>query len=571
MIIKEIGIKGFKSFGNNEQVLRFDEHTGKLILLVGRNGAGKSSLIESTEYVLYGKVKSNKAKKWARLGSLPNRINGELCNRIIFNANSTDVELKRGISPNILELTENGVVNERAGKANIDDRIESYIGMDVETFKSFISMSVNDFKNFISLSNEEKKMLLDKLFNLEVITTLFTILKDVAKANRTRMASLDSEIATLDRSITSIRESIQRSKEKKKEQVVKKFDEQIASIKEEMLQRRETYEQLKNDAEKIKELVRGIENELDVERRKAADMSSELKNVEKELSLYDQSKCPTCATPFTSEHFTGLRNSLVEKKESILRLMEEMRTNVTGIKERQEKLRQSQDETNKLFNEVSFFLRDRKQQLDNLIRESQKPVVTEDDVDVSEFENNVKDLSSRMERARTESDTTKEKELCYKELAKVFSEDGARKVIIKGIVKPINSFISENIKKMGLPFEVKLDEGFNAEIKSLGDTVDADSLSTGETRRINIAILIAYLKMIRTKRHINILFLDEIFSSIDFQGIQDILVLLKQFANDYNINIFVVHHAIMNNEYFDRIIKVDKNVFTTLTEVNQSI
>jgi ABC-type Mn2+/Zn2+ transport system ATPase subunit len=65
--------------------------------------------------------------------------------------------------------------------------------------------------------------------------------------------------------------------------------------------------------------------------------------------------------------------------------------------------------------------------------------------------------------------------------------------------------------------------------------------------------------------------LDEIFSSIDFQGIQDILVLLKQFANDYNINIFVVHHAIMNNEYFDRIIKVDKNVFTTLTEVTTDV
>jgi DNA repair exonuclease SbcCD ATPase subunit len=204
--------------------------------------------------------------------------------------------------------------------------------------------------------------------------------------------------------------------------------------------------------------------------------------------------------------------------------------------------------------------------LDGLIKESQKPVVI-DEVDNSEFEKNVEELLVRKDRAKGEVDITKEKELCYKELSKVFSEDGARKVIIKGIVKPINVFISENIRKMSLPFEVRLDEAFNAEIKALGDTVDADSLSTGETRRINIAILIAYLKMIRTKRHINILFLDEIFSSIDFQGIQDILLLLKQFANDYNINIFVVHHAIMNNEYFDRIIKVDKNVFTTITEV----
>ena len=120
---------------------------------------------------------------------------------------------------------------------------------------------------------------------------------------------------------------------------------------------------------------------------------------------------------------------------------------------------------------------------------------------------------------------------------------------------------------MGLNFEVRLDDSFTAKILQLGNEIEPDTLSTGETRRINIAILIAYLKMIRTKKHINILFLDEIFSSIDLRGIQEILILLKSFANDYNINIFVVHHAIMNNEYFDRIIQIDKNIFTTINEI----
>src|SRR5690606_24626979 len=120
------------------------------------NGNGKSSLLESFEYTLYGKVKSGKTKKWHKLSTLPNRINGELLNRIKFIANGVDVEVKRGISPNKLELWENGVLNERAGKANLDAHIEKYIGVDIETFKSFISMSINDFKNFISLTSEEK-------------------------------------------------------------------------------------------------------------------------------------------------------------------------------------------------------------------------------------------------------------------------------------------------------------------------------------------------------------------------------------------------------------------------------
>ena len=75
---------------------------------------------------------------------------------IKFKSDGTDIEIERGISPNILKLSENGIPNERAGKANIDDKIEKYIGLDIETFKCFISMSVDSFKNFISLTNDEK-------------------------------------------------------------------------------------------------------------------------------------------------------------------------------------------------------------------------------------------------------------------------------------------------------------------------------------------------------------------------------------------------------------------------------
>ena len=112
-----------------------------------------SSLLESFEYTLYGKVKSGKTKKWHKLATLPNRINGEMLNRIKFKAKGTEVEVKRGISPATLELWENGVLNERAGKANIDEKIEDYIGMDIETFKSFIdrkSTRLNSSHEWIS-------------------------------------------------------------------------------------------------------------------------------------------------------------------------------------------------------------------------------------------------------------------------------------------------------------------------------------------------------------------------------------------------------------------------------------
>jgi DNA repair exonuclease SbcCD ATPase subunit len=86
MLISELTIRGYKSFGNNEQLIKLNTDKGELVLLVGNNGNGKSSLLESFEYTLYGKVKSGKTKKWHKLSTLPNRINCELLNKIKFNS-----------------------------------------------------------------------------------------------------------------------------------------------------------------------------------------------------------------------------------------------------------------------------------------------------------------------------------------------------------------------------------------------------------------------------------------------------------------------------------------------------
>ena len=561
MLISEIGIRGYKSFGNNEQVLKLNTEKGELVLLVGNNGNGKSSLLESFEYAIYGKVKSGKAKKWHKLSSLPNRINGELLNRIKFISNGTDVEIKRGISPAVLELVENGIPNERAGKANIDDKIEKYIGLDIETFKSFISMSINDFKNFISLTNEEKQLLLDKLFNLEVINILNGILKDINKNNKLRMTSLDSEIRTLEDSIGSIQKSIEKAIEKEKENIQQEID----TLTEEMNSKKEDYKLLKEKVDKIKEKEKILTDELDVERRQLSTTQNEVSNVQREIRLYDSGKCPTCSTDFNSDHFISLRATLVEKKEGFESVQKEIEDNIKSIKEKQTKLKTIAESTTTSFNDLNYLLRSYKTQIDNL--NTKKSKETGESVNIQEFQNTIDDLSSKKTVSHDNITICKEKELYYKELTRVFSEDGAKKSIIAGIIKPINHFIAENIKKMGLPFEVKLDETFSSEIRSLGSVVEHDSLSTGESKKVNIAILIAYLKLIRTKKHINILFLDEVFSSIDIEGIDSILLLLKSFANDYNINIFVVHHAILNQEMFDRIIKINKEVFSSIEEV----
>ncbi len=577
MLISELGIRGFKSYGNNEQILKLNTESGELILLVGNNGAGKSSLLDSFDYVLYGKVRGKK-KRWATLSTLPNRINGELQNRIKFVSAGTEIEIKRGISPGILELSENGIVNERAGKANLDEKIEKYIGMDIETFKSFISMSINDFKNFISLSNEEKQLLLDKLFNLEVINILNNILKDINKNNKIRMASLDSEIRTLDESVESINRSIQKAIEREKEEArlalereKEDIQAEIDKLTEEMNSKKDDYKSLKEKIDKIKDKEDELNEEIDKEKKQFINTQNDIKNVQKEIDLYDSGKCPTCKTDFTeSEHFSNLRSALIEKKAGFESIKTEIEENIRLIKEKQVKLKTISEKTTTSFNDLNFLLRNYKSQIEKLTqKKSNESVQTtaKPSINIQEFQNTIDELMQKKSTSLDHSTICKEKEIFYKELNRIFGEDGVKKSIISGIIKPINHFISENIKKMGLPFDVRLDETFTAEIRQLGSIIEHDSLSTGETKKVNIAILIAYLKLIRTKKHINILFLDEVFSSIDIEGIDSILALLKSFANDYNINIFVVHHAILNQEMFDRILKINKEVFSSIEEI----
>ena len=576
MLISEIGIRGFKSFGNNEQVLKLNTERGELILLVGNNGAGKSSLLDSFDYTLYGKTRGKK-KRWSTLSTLPNRINGELLNRVKFISNGVNVEVKRGISPSVLELWENGVLNERAGKSNIDEKIEDYIGIDLETFKSFISLSINDFKNFISLSNEEKQLLLDKLFNLEVINILNGILKDIAKNNKVRAASFDAEIRTLDDSILSIKRSIDKAIERQKEEArlatereKEDIQSEINKLVEEMNSKKDDYKNLKDKIDKIKEKDSELIDEIDKEKKQYINCQNDIKNVQRELDLYDSGKCPTCKTDFDSEHFSNLRIALEEKKKGFENIKLEIEENIKKVKERQIKLKTLSENITTAFNDLSYLLKSYKSDIDKLTQKKSSQTaqpITKSSVNVQEFQNTIVELEEKKTVSSDNVTICKEKELYYKEMNRIFGEDGVKKSIIAGIIKPINHFISENIKKMGLNFGVKLDETFTAEIRQLGSVIEHDSLSTGETKRINISILIAYLKLIRTKRHINILFLDEVFSSIDIEGIDSILALLKSFANDYNINIFVVHHAILNQEMFDRILKINKEVFSSIEEV----
>jgi DNA repair exonuclease SbcCD ATPase subunit len=537
MILKEIRLRNFKSYGNNEQVLTFSE-SGSLILLSGANGFGKSALKNSISFNLFNKSRGSK-KKWSTLSSLPNRINGDLITITKLLSNGKSVEVHRGMSPSILRLFENGVEDEDSSKTHLEDKIIGYVGMDADTFNSFISMSINDFKNFISLSSDDKQMLLDKLFNLEVINILKSILVDLNKINKARIVKYDTEINILTDTFSSIKKSIEKSL----------LGGDIEFIKSDMISKKADYIELKNKISLVKNKELQLSNDMDSEREQYLNIKNEIKNLISEIDLYKSGKCPTCRTDFNTDHFGNLLITLEDKLKTLELVKSSIESNISLLKSRSLKLSEISNNINKSFSDLTLLLNSYKTKLEQS----------------GDF--NTIEIETKLVDANVGLSLYKEVEIYYKELYKILGDGGVKKSIISGVVKPINVFIDENIKKMGLNFQVVLDDSFNACIKQFGVEIDHDTLSTGEDSKINICVLIAYLKVIRNKKDFNVLFLDELFASIDVESVPSILGLLKSFAHEFNINIFVVHHAILDRSLFDRVIKINKNMFSSLEEI----
>ena len=168
MKIKKVTFKNFCSYGNIPQVLTFDDSQSHLYLVMGSNGAGKSTIANAIKFLLYGKVDGMSNT------DLPNRINKEMYGEIEIETKGKLVKIVRGLSPNIFKVYINGDEYDRAGKVNTQDYLEEELfEIPYQVFKNVIILSVNDFKSFLTMSPADKKNIVDKIFGFSLINYHF--------------------------------------------------------------------------------------------------------------------------------------------------------------------------------------------------------------------------------------------------------------------------------------------------------------------------------------------------------------------------------------------------------------
>jgi DNA repair exonuclease SbcCD ATPase subunit len=184
------------------------------------------------------------------------------------------------------------------------------------------------------------------------------------------------------------------------------------------------------------------------------------------------------------------------------------------------------------------------------------------------LQNIIDSLENDRNEAIESQSKEEEKHNWIKIIDNVLSENGVKRMAIKTILPSLNSEILELLTKLGLPYQVIFDESFNALVYHMGIEIPPQTLSTGEMKKVDFIVLIAMVKLMKLKfSNINLLFLDELFSSIDPEGIHSIVSVLKGITKDLGLNIFVINHAPMPHEIFDSKLEIAKrNNFSIITE-----
>jgi len=552
MKIRSIEWKNFGSYGNNTQKIEFNKDEGNFYLIVGSNGAGKSTASDVIKFGLYGRVDNKK------LRDLPNRFNSAAFVKIVIEKNSnTIVTIERGLAPSFFKVFINGVEYDQAGKKNVQDYLEEEIlGIPYYVFNNMISLSINDFKSFISMGVNDKRMIIDRLFGLEIIGHVKWKIKYKLKLIKEYIDSLNTEMSVLDRSmqksvqeLDSLNEKIESASKEKKIDLNEKIN---------------THTKFINDANlklnDIAEKETSIRNTISKMQRALSEQLAEEKTCNTKIHLYESGKCPTCESDLTTASHKEVLNEYYYNQAGIRDL-------ISDIREKTATLETKLLDVKKIYKEL--FAK----------KSTAEAHVYSWTAEISNIDNNTSDsqtesLLNIIEDAKLKKSTAAAKQIEKEKNAKflriveeILGDKGVKLSALKRIMPLLNAEIKKVMSDLNMDYRVTFNEEFDVNIQHLGFNVSPDQLSTGERKKIDFATLIALIRLMKVRfAGLNLTFLDEIFSSIDSDGIHHILNVLRKICKELNLNIFVINHSQLPVEIFDYKIDIAKsNGFSNLT------
>lgn len=549
MKLLEFGFKNVFSYGNKLQSFKIKQNEPNLVLLQGRRGAGKSAIKESILLSIYGKSLDHS------IGKIPNRANG---NAYVYNKYITNkgqlVETERGFKPNFFKLT---IDNEEpkfsdANKAKVNQIIEEkYVEIPFNVFCNTVTVSVSDFKSFVSLSPEDKRKIIDKIFGLHDVNLMNELNKAEIKALTEEIKLLESGIERNNELLESTKVQLEKAQHDFDANAVQQIDALKLEIKEIETEKEEIKVKFADAKAKIDE----IKSRSTTNSESISKSESGIQEIKKKLALYAKGKCPHCLSDLTDdkhENIKGkLENMLTEYSERLDALNEEAETIESELYTATRDQNTIKD---------GFYALDSKIKVkQSLITEIQKKLNSGDKT--AQINTLIEQIELKISDASKRRFTAKEELQVNLELAASFSNEGMKSLLMGHVIPSINKKVQERIAEISYPFQFEFNETFDVSVRQLGTEVAIEELSTGEKKEMNLITLFCILDLMVMKSNLNFLFLDEVFTSLDRESIDKIIVMLRNFVDTHKMTVFAISHDPLPEEMFDSKLHIFKDKF----------
>lgn len=548
MKLKKISWKNFKSYSNAMTELVFNNDPS-LNLIVGTNGTGKSSIADCIIYALYGKIDGTNNS------DIPNRINKNFYVKIELDCNGHEIIVERGLAPSLFVVTIDGAVVDTAGKNNVQTMLEeNYYKIPYSVFKNTLILSINDFKSLVDLNPADKRNIIDKIFGFTEYNLMLKIIKEEVKMLDSTIISNEGSLKTATNNIEKYEQQLEELKSNEvSQEEIDELTEKIDEVKKLKATNEENIKKLDDVRKKLDK--QSVEKNMDIR-----DLKRKIDDNNKKIKLIDSKKCPTCGSSLDTDEFHKERERLVLENESYETTIKELTSIVNGLSSKMKAVDSKRNVFVDAINKsgLTDMVSDLKYKI-SLRKNNSQPLL------------NLKEsLDKQINQLNEEKEALDKRKMVYDCVMQILGDGGIKEYIANKYIPTINQIISEMMEFMGINYNVVFDKTFKATITSNGYNVTYNSLSTGEKKRIDFATVVSFIKLLKLQLgDMNLLFLDEMLASIDINGVSDMMTILKDLSVELNMNIYLIHHAQVENVVFDNVIETSKpDGFSKITILN---
>ena len=542
---KSVRYKNFLSTGNKVTEIQIDDT--RTTLMIGTNGAGKSTFLDAISFGLFGKP-----FRKVKLGQLVNSINMKNCEvELEFDVGGKSYLIKRGLKPAKFEIYVNGTMNDQMASArDSQDFLERYVlRMNERSFRQIVVLGSGSFVPFMRLGAGDRRSIIEELLDIQIFSVMNDLVKTRISDNKDSLVECEHQIELLDQSIKLQEEhlkSIQDNNEdavREKQKELDQCETQIAELNAEIDSFREKIKDYKPKKDKYVKLTDFKQKFVS----KKSHICGQIKLVT------ENSECPECTQEISDEHKEkvskklGLKND--ELDSAITDIDGQMLDVAKRINEVEDILTKISEKSNSIsgIEEYSGRIKKRLAESIDQLDDIGPNILAKAKEDLDACRNTKYDIQDKKHHLNT--------------VQELLKDSGIKTVIIRNYLPLINQLINKYLAALNFYINFELDEAFNETIKSRGrDAFQYGSFSEGEKLRIDLALLFTWREVAKLKSSVatNLLVLDEIFdSSLDSTGVEDFLGILNSLGDDTHA--FVISHkGDQIIDKFGRVISVEK-------------